>query len=179
MLQAIERKGYPLSVVACKIYDDSIEFASDSAIIYYNELKTVGQTNFVKLARIKDVVIGAVGACEEAAMFYVFLKSHYPKSASVDDILDLLVGFSAWKKERQGEHKIENSYILGIDGKAFHTNGFFVDRIETHMAIGSGCYFALAAMEINLTAFAAVQIACKYNVFCSEPIIKIEMSRNV
>jgi ATP-dependent protease HslVU (ClpYQ) peptidase subunit len=168
-----------MSVVACKIYDSTIKFGADSVITYYDATKAVGQTSFVKLTKIKDMIIGAVGDCEEASMFYVFLKTHNPKSASVDDILELVVEFAAWKKERQGEHKIENWYVLGLPGKAFSIGGFFVDEIKTHVAVGSGYSFALAAMEMGLNPFEAVKVACKYNIYCSEPIIEIEIPRNV
>jgi len=165
-----------MSVVTCRIKGDKIEFAADSAITS-GDMQNTKETTFVKLIQVKDIVLGAVGKCDEAAMFCVFLRTHCPKSGEVGSILELLVEFASWKKEKQGEHKIENSYIYGVAGRAFRSVGFFVDEVKTHIAIGSGREYAYAALDMGFSPAEAVKTACKYNIYCSEPIIEIKMSK--
>ena len=159
-----------MSVVACKKYDGRVEIAADSAIIF-GDMKVVEHSAFVKLAKIGDIILGAVGKCEEAAMFYAFLKTNIPKNGEADDIAELLVAFAAWKKKRQGEYGIDNSYLFVVGGKAFYASGFFVDEITSHMAIGSGREYAFAAMDLGASPSEAIKTACKYNVYCSEPVL--------
>jgi len=157
-----------LSVVACKVYNDRIEIASDSITVYgYTQSK-----GGAKLFQCNDMTIGGVGTAEETALLRLFSATTKPLSATENSILDFLASFSTWKKGRVEKTGIENHYILIFDGKAFSVEGWFVRPIETYAAIGAGMNYALSALYLGHDVEKAVEVATELSIYCEKPIIK-------
>lgn len=159
-----------MSVVATRVYNDRIEIAADSQI-------THGMTQFsgndVKLfATDFGVTVGGCGTMQEVSLFKIFLRTRIPSSATEDGILDLMHDFHVWLTDHAeaAEADDPSHYHLIYDGKAFAIQRYNVKPITTFDAIGAGMDYALTAMELDRSPQDAVKLACKLNIFCSEPV---------
>ena len=161
-----------MSVIAVKVDERSIHIASDSQVSYGSTKRITGETP--KIQKTNGMIIGASGNCEETSLFLHFCSTHKPDGASEKALSDMLVEFSRWKKDRTGEHKIENNYIIVLDSKVFTVNGFYIKGVEDFDAIGSGRDFALAAMSLGFSPYCGVDTACKFNAWCGGEIIHYE-----
>ncbi len=161
-----------MSVIAVKVDDKEIRIASDSQASYGSTKRITGETP--KLQKVNDMIVGASGTCEETALFIHFCSTHKPDSATEKALSDMMVEFSKWKKERTGDHAIENNYIIVTNAKAFTLVGFYIHEVKEFDAIGSGRDFALAAMHLGFTPYCGVDVACKFNAWCGGEIIHFE-----
>ena len=78
--------------------------------------------------------------------------------------------FSNWKKGKAEKSGLDNSYLIGFEGKVFSVNGWFIQEVITYEAIGAGMDYALAALYLEKSAEEAVKVACELSIFCEEPI---------
>lgn len=167
-----------MSVVATRVYNDRIEIAADSQI-------THGMTqitgNDVKLfATELGLTVGGVGTMQEVSLFKIFLRTRVPSSATEDGILDLMHDFHVWLNDHAEAVDPEDAsyYHIIYDGKAFSVQRYSVAQITTFDAIGTGMDYALTAMELDRSPLDAVKIACKLNIFCSEPVSNLIIPTN-
>lgn len=163
-----------MSVVAAKVYDNKIVIAADSILCSGYSKRT---TNFTKIVKINDMIIGAVGSAEEASLMWHYVRTHKPESAEERDILAFIVDFVKYKNDIVNNTKVENDYLLCFEGHLFHIEGLFVCEIKDYSAIGAGRDFATAALYLGHTPSEAVHAACKLSCWVSEPIIEYEMKR--
>ena len=160
-----------MSVVCCKINETSIDIASDS-IIVRGWTQNKSDNKFSKLFKVNELVIGAVGAAEEASLLHIFSKTHKPKASDEEGILEFLSEFLDWKKKKADSYKLENSYIIVFGGKAYHIHNFFINEILKYEAIGAGEEYALSALYLGHTVEKAVQTACELSIYCELPLVK-------
>lgn len=165
-----------MSVIACKIYDDRIELASDSITVRGCSKRT--DAKLAKLARVNDVVVGGVGLSSENGLMQIFLRTHTPDAPTEQSLLGLLGEFSEWKHKRTGNAALENEYIFGVGGKAFRAFGYYVDEVVEHCAIGAGEDHAVTALFLGRDPVAAVEIAIKLSVYCEGPVVTQTIPRN-
>lgn len=159
-----------MSVVCAKVYDDRIEVASDSIVVWGWTKDT--RTGFSKLSSVNGMVIGACGACDELSFMYHFCKTRKPESATERDVLSFFVDFSSWKRDKYGSSEINNTYIFVFDAKVFRVEGFFVIEVTDSTAIGAGEDFAKAALYLGHSPREAVKVSCELSCLVSEPIIE-------
>jgi ATP-dependent protease HslVU (ClpYQ) peptidase subunit len=159
-----------MSIVCCQVYDGKIEIASDSISVRHYTQSKGSNLKHVKLIQINGMTIGSVGAIEESSLFFQYCSTRKPRAATEQDIMMFLAEFSEWKKKLIDNNKIENSYILAIDKKAFVIEGFLVQEISQYEAIGAGMDYALAAMYLGHDVKKAVEVACELSVWCEKPI---------
>lgn len=156
-----------MSVIAARVTDKFIEVASDS-IISKEELK---RTNFTKLIQVNDMIFGGCGSAEELSIFLDFVKEvptiQFPTTAK---IRDLMLEFAKVKELYTGDAKVDNAYIIAIDGSLFEVDGMFVTQITDYTAIGQGESYALAALHLNHSVQEAVKVAADLCCFVAEPI---------
>ena len=164
-----------MSVVAVKVYKDTIQIAADSIVIYGDSKKTDG--NFGKLAKVNDIVIGFVGTAEEGSLMLHYADTHKPLSPTEKDVLTFMIEFSKWKSDIGAGSDIDNAYIIIYNGKAFHAHGVWVFEIDNYDAIGAGMDFANAAMYLGHTPKEAVKVACELSCWVAEPIVEFEEKR--
>lgn len=164
-----------MSVVAVKVYKDTIQIAADSIMVYGDSKKT--NRTFSKLVKVNNMIIGAVGSAEEASLMAHYADTHKPLTSSEKDILTFMIEFSKWKADVCAGSDIDNNYIIIYEGKAFYIAGMLVFEIDNYEAIGAGMDFANAAMYLGHTPKEAVKVACELSCWVAEPIVEFEEKR--
>lgn len=160
-----------MSVVACRIYDDRIEIASDS-ITVRGHTQTKGETSkLAKLVQINSMTIGAVGTCEETALLFQFCGTHKPAGNTERDILAFFVEFAEWKKKQTESWSLSNSFICIYGSRAFSIEGFLVEEIAQYDAIGAGEAYALTALYLGHDVQESINVACEVCIYCEKPIL--------
>lgn len=163
-----------MSIVACKIFDDRIEIGADSITVLG---WTQTMDKFSKLETVNGMVIGGVGLAEENALLFNFASTHKPKTPTEDGVLNFIVEFAEWKKKLTEKFKLENEFIIVVDGKAFTTERFLIREIKDFYAIGAGMDYALTALYLGHSVKTSIEIACKLCVYCEEPIHIMEVKK--
>ena len=159
-----------MSVVACKVTKNGYEVAADS-ITTRGYTQSKGQNvNHSKLFEVNEMVIGGVGLAQESSLLRLFAQQTRPKRADEDGILEFLSEFADWKDKKTKKGGIQNSYILGFDGKAFAISQWFVAEVLTYQAIGAGQDFALAALYLGKSVSEAVETAIELSIYCESPV---------
>lgn len=176
-----------MSVVACRVFSDHVEIAADTQITYSESAAlNVKECKIVKINA--DMVLAAAGNPEDMTLFRRFLVNKYnnfkniiSSPTTVDQVLDLVIEFKQWASEvgKDIAHNghFETDYILLSSYKAFIIEGFHVRGLEIGQfhALGDGMATALGALEVGASVSTAVKAACKYNIYCSEPIVTYDI----
>ena len=160
-----------MSVIAVKVDSNRIRIAADSILIK-DDLK---RTNFKKLFKFKDIIVAGCGSAEELSLFFKFAEEFTPASCDIDGIRDYMQTFSDVLEDYYNDRKINNDYIIIYKGHVYEVEGMFVQEITDYTAIGEGEAYALAALYLGHDVFEAVQAACKFSCFVSEPIVSFEV----
>ena len=160
-----------MSVVAVKVESDKITIASDSIIIK-DDLK---RTNFQKLRDFGQIIVGGCGSAEELSLFFEFAKRSKDKLTSVYAVQEFMNKFATCKRAYTDDNKINNAYIIIYDKHVYEVDGMFVQEVKDYTAIGEGEPYALAALYLGHDVVEAVQAACKFSCFVSEPIVSFEV----
>ncbi len=163
-----------MSVVCCRVNEDSIEIAADS-IVCRGWMKS---TDNVKLHRVNNMIVGSSGYVEESSLFLLFAETHSPTSPDTRGIIEFLTEFSQWKQKVNNTWGIGNSYILVYKGKAYGIYSFEVTEINTYFAIGAGVEFATAALHLGNSPKKAVEVACELSCMCAQPIVSYVEMKN-
>jgi ATP-dependent protease HslVU (ClpYQ) peptidase subunit len=159
-----------MSVVACRVFTDGYEIAADSILVRGYTQDKGGTRTFSKLFEVNNIVVGGVGAAEELALLNLFCHTHWPNSGTERGMLEFFNEFASWKKKHIDKGNIENTYLIGYDGKVFHVAGWFISEVTTFEAIGAGMDYALAALYLGCTTHRAVETAIELSVYCEGPI---------
>lgn len=159
-----------MSVIAVKVEADKITIAADSIIIK-DDLK---RTNFQKLRDLGHIIVGGCGSAEELSLFFEFAKCSKDKLTSDYAVQKFMNKFSAFKRAYTDDNKINNAYIIIYDKHVYEVDGMFVQEVKDYTAIGEGEAYALAALHLGHDV-EAVQAACKFSCFVSEPIVSFEV----
>ena len=69
----------------------------------------------------------------------------------------------------------KNSHLIIFEKTIYQNIEFWVSEITDYTAIGSGYIEARTALHLVETAFEAVQVACRHNVWCCLPVQSIEI----
>lgn len=158
-----------MSVVCCRLTDSHIEIACDS-IMVQGITQDKCRDNYSKLAQVNQLVIGSVGIAAESGLMYVFAETHKPSTPNESSILNFVTEFCEWKKNKTGEFKLENHYLIIYDKKVFCIENFFIKEIITYEAIGAGRDYALAALYLGNNVEQALNVACELCIYCEKPI---------
>ena len=156
-----------MSVVAVKVESDRIRIAADSILIK-EDLK---KTNFKKLCKFKDIIVAGCGSAEELSLFFKFAEEFTPSSCDINGIRHYMKRFSDVLEDCYNDRKINNDYIIIYKGHVYEVEGMFVQEITDYTAMGEGEAYALAALYLGHDVVEAVQAACKFSCFVSEPIV--------
>ena len=163
-----------MSVVAVKVEKDKITIGADSILVSgYTQEKD----KMAKLFQNEWMVVGDVGEAQEGALFQIFSKTRKPREASVEAMTEYLFDFFSWKREKTDADKLENSYVIIFNKKAFLIEGFYVKEITDYAAIGAGMDFALAALYLGSSVQDAIKTACHLSILCEEPVNIIEIKK--
>ena len=114
---------------------------------------------------------GGSGESFESTLFEVFTRNHQPAEPSVEAIVDILMEFQAWGRNKSSDFKTENSYIFVVGRQIFETFGGIVTiEREEFAATGSGWEYATTAMYLGKTPQEACQVAIDLTPWCCGPI---------
>ncbi|NEN99871.1 MAG: hypothetical protein F6K50_31670 [Moorea sp. SIO3I7] len=162
-----------MSVVAARKYPDKLVFASDSIRLsgYLKQTHRVTGDEWGKLFEINNMIIGGVGYTMELSFMQIFARNHSPAAPTVEAVLDFIVEFYSWAKDKDDTFGRRNEYLLAVEQDIFCiSDGYLVDKINEFGAIGAGQDYALTAMYLDKTPEEAVAIANELCVYCSAPI---------
>lgn len=160
-----------MSVVAIKKYSRKIVVACDSQTTWGDSKYPV---NTAKAQKINEMIVGAVGAVEEISLFNLFCSNHKPSSSTVLGVTQFLVEFVKFAKEYNSSFVLNSHYFIVFESSVFRCIGLEVSTINDFDAIGSGMWLAKGAFELNATPMKAVEVAKKYDLYCSGETTVIE-----
>lgn len=163
-----------MSVVAVRVKKNKIIIGADSILV---SGWTQEKDKLAKLNEVNGMVIGDVGDAQEGALFLIFCKTRKPREASVDALVEFMSEFQDWLNNKIGEVKLENQYVIVLEGKAFVMEGFFIKEVTDYTAIGAGMDFALSALYLGNSVEESIRAACHLSVYCEEPINIIEVNK--
>jgi ATP-dependent protease HslVU (ClpYQ) peptidase subunit len=163
-----------MSVVAVKVKKNKIIIGADSILV---SGWTQEKDKLAKLNQVNGMVIGDVGDAQEGALFLIFCKTRKPREASVDALVEFMSEFQDWLNNKIGESKLENQYVIVLEGKAFVMEGFFIKEVTDYTAIGAGMDFALSALYLGNSVEESIKAACHLSVYCEEPVNIIEIEK--
>jgi ATP-dependent protease HslVU (ClpYQ) peptidase subunit len=163
-----------MSVVAVKVSKNKITIGADSIIV---SGWTQEKDKLAKLNEVNGMVIGDVGDAQEGALFLIFCKTHKPREASVDALVEFMSEFQDWLGKKIDSTTLENQYIIVLENKAFMMEGFFIKEVTDYTAIGAGMDFALSALYLGNSVKESIKASCHLSVYCEEPINIIEIEK--
>jgi ATP-dependent protease HslVU (ClpYQ) peptidase subunit len=166
-----------MSVVCCRVSKKFIEIASDDQVTWGDVKLSDQNTSRCKLIQVNGMIIGASGATEELQMLRLFCLNHKPVGHSESDVLLFLSEFAEWKNQKTKKYALENTCIFIFDKHAFEIYEFDVSEIVSYSAIGSGRDYALAAMFLKCGLKRAIQVASKFNLYCSGEVKYFKISK--
>jgi ATP-dependent protease HslVU (ClpYQ) peptidase subunit len=163
-----------MSVVAARRYDNRLDFASDSIRICGNltESSRIAGHEQGKLFEVNGMVIGSVGSIMELSFMQIFSKNHKPSAPTVESVLDFLLEFYSWAKNKDDSFARKNEYLIGFEREIFRIcDSYLVEKINEFSAIGAGEHFSLTAMHLGKSPYESVEIANQLCVYCTGPVI--------
>jgi len=163
-----------MSVVAIRVTKNKITIGADSIIV---SGWTQEKDKLAKLNEINGMIIGDVGDAQEGGLFLLFCKTRKPREASSDALIEFMSDFQDWMNDKIGEVKLNNQYIIVLEGKAFVMEGFYIKEVTDYTAIGAGMDFALSALYLGNSVEESIKASCHLSVYCEEPINIIEIEK--
>jgi ATP-dependent protease HslVU (ClpYQ) peptidase subunit len=172
-----------MSVLACRVTSNTIYIAADTQVTK-GDCRVLG-LKYHKLLRIGEIVIGFAGRCDEAEIFCNFIKNNSLPCTCPGDIILFMSEFYKFRdglseslKPKPDECASPCSYIIIVRGRVFLIGDMSCFELnDGYFATGSGEGYAVGAMAYGAGVEDAVKIACKHDVYCSEPIDYFEIDR--
>ena len=163
-----------MSVVAVKVEKDKITIGADSILV---SGWTQEKDKLAKLNKVNDMIIGDVGDAQEGALFLMYCKTRKPREASVEALVEFMSEFQDWMAKKVDITKLENQYVIILNGKAFMMEGFFIKEVTDYTAIGAGMDYSLAALYLGNSVKESIKAACHLSIYCEEPINIMEIKK--
>ena len=163
-----------MSVVAVKVEKDKITIGADSILV---SGWTQEKDKLAKLNEVNGMVVGDVGDAQEGALFLMYCKTRKPSEASVGALVEFMSEFQDWMTKKVGDVKLNNQYVIILDGKAFMMEGFFIKEVTDYTAIGAGMDYSLAALYLGNSVKESIKAACHLSIYCEEPINIMEIKK--
>lgn len=161
-----------MSVIAVRVEKNKIIIGSDQQLSRGNSYKEISNKNKpVKLHECNWVIFGAAGVLTESNILKLFLETYEPKKI-IDEksLMDFMNNFKERGKDYWIE-KVDNQYIFVVWNKVFNYWDYEVSMVDDFSAIGCGQFLAMACMSTWAWVEQALKATCKYDMFCSEPLI--------
>lgn len=162
-----------MTVIAARRTEKSITFAADSMITDGLVRSIDADIVHSKLFEQNGMVIGCTGTCYESTLMELFSRNHKPVDSSRLSVIDFLIEFREWVRQKESGYKPNNMFLISYDKKLFCVcGGIEVYEVKHFESIGAGKDFAKAALYLGHTPREAVEVACKLSVYCGEPIVE-------
>jgi ATP-dependent protease HslVU (ClpYQ) peptidase subunit len=162
-----------MTVAAVRKYKDKIIIAADSQTSWGNVGKTL---DTIKIIQEENFIAACAGSGMDSDLFRAYLRTHKPKAANENDLVDLLSEFVDWKNKRTGQSDISLQTLFIMDSRIFTIwNCGVEERKGEFAAIGCGMFLALGAMEIGADPIKAVEVAIKHDLYCGGEVTSVEI----
>lgn len=161
-----------MSVIAVRVEKDKIIIGSDQQISYwYMHKDKKDEQNPVKLHECNGVVFWWAGSLKEINLMKMYLETYEPKKiVDAKTLMDMINLMKTWAKDYDVD-SIENQYLFVVWGRCFYYCENDVLLVHDYYAIWSWSMLAMACMSVWASVNEALKAACKYDLFCSEPLI--------
>lgn len=173
-----------MSIIAVRKTENSFEIASDQQTTWggYKYLKKENTDVSLKVNgkvfQVNDMTVGCAGDVGHIGLLQMFCKNHSPKSMILDDIIEWFTEFKDWANKKAGiiQKDVSIHGILIKEKRCFtFFDHFEANEVTDFDAVGSGMFLAWGAMEVGATAERAVEVACKYDLYCSGKVFKLSI----
>jgi ATP-dependent protease HslVU (ClpYQ) peptidase subunit len=173
--QEISKRKNNMTCIAIKKTKKGFEIASDSQTTWgrFKQIKKSTQDKQTKssgkIFEVNDITFGCAGDVGNITMLQYYAKTHIPKTAERDSLLEWFIEFKDWlhSKAKVGFNDVGISCIIVIKSKAFVIHDWLsASEVQEYDSIGSGMWLALGAFEMGATATQAVKVAIKHDLYC-------------
>lgn len=165
-----------MSVIAVKKMGNKIVIWSDQQVTWGFEEKHTSNTP-CKLHKCWDVIFWAAWEAATVWPMKIFLETYEPKKlVSPKDVMDMIKQFKERAKDYEVWDSVEknNSFIFVSNDKIFSYCSWCVEEVEDFWAIWSGAMKAMACLSVWATLENSLKAVCKYDLYCSEPLVIVE-----
>jgi ATP-dependent protease HslVU (ClpYQ) peptidase subunit len=164
-----------MTVIAAIKTDNKIVFARDSLMTADNTIITDNNTLVSKLWQQNDLTVGHSGQCLFNTLMRIFAKTHVPKSACEDGMIEFLIEYVNLCQSKYNVGMPTSQFLIAFQDQLFRVyGGIDVYKVENFDAIGSGGDFAQAALLLGKTAKEAAEVSCKLSSTCALPVRIVE-----
>jgi len=163
-----------MTVIAVKIDKKEITIGADSLLLRGD----VCDSRCVKIFQTNGIILGTAGYYSDLILFYIFCKTHVPKTPTDDGLIDFMSEYYDWMKKKTDQKEFDDSIKIFIyKKKVFYINGFEVMVIKKYGAIGSGKKYALTALHLGNSVKESLKVASYFNPYCGAPFTIIKIKR--
>lgn len=164
-----------MTVIVAVKTDDRIVFASDSLMAVGSTIVTDSQAKTSKLWQQNNLTVGHSGNCQFDTLMKIFSKTHVPKSACEDGMVEFLIEYVNLCQTKYSVGIPTSQFLIAFQNQLFIVyGGIDVYKVEKFEAIGSGSDFAQAALLLGKTAKEAVEVSCQLSNTCAPPVKVVE-----
>ena len=174
-----------MSIVITQVTDNGIRIGADTAQTGYDGCLTTVEGN--KIFRVGDIVVGIVGQMESSNVLRYVLEdfiTQEPQEPTWKSMVNFYynyaqgateLGVNIRSSDEEGVSSAIDAFHMVIQDTAWCFRGFHVEQITKTNVIGCASSYALGALYAGATLEEAISAACKYNIYCSRPIITYDI----
>lgn len=159
-----------MTTIAAKIEDNIIQIGADSR----TSLGTVKVDQTLDRSKIfegSDMIIASTGLTSEASLIQLFAKDHSIGNGGELRVLEWLLEFSGWKKDKTGDAKVSNRFIIAHKSGLYTTDGLSIERAKDYTSTGSGWPFCFTALHLGKSLKESLEVSCELDAFTEGPVI--------
>lgn len=164
-----------MTVITAIKTSDKIVFAYDSLMTDGDRIITGNNTKISKLWQQDDLTVGHSGNCVFNTLMRICAKTHVPKSACEDGMIEFLIEYVNLCQSKYNIGMPTSHFLIAFQDQLFRTyGGIDVYKVEKFDAIGGGADFAQAALWLGKTAKEAAEVSCHLSNTCAFPVGVVE-----
>src|SRR5688500_12355357 len=136
--------------------------------------------------RSDDVLVGITGSASQLTLVRAFLDDcttlQKPIGANEAGIFEFAVRFNKFSQDLGVPTGVEvdggfSTHHIVAHGRAWVVQGYFISEIFDWSAMGSGEYFAQAALTLGHDPVQAIRVACEHDLYCYGPPVSFRYNR--
>lgn len=164
-----------MTVIVAVKTDDRIIFAHDSLATSGDRIINDNNMTLSKLWQQNNLTVAHSGQCVFDTVMRIFAKTHVPKSACEDGMVEFLIEYVNLCQSKYSIGIPTSSFLIAFQDQLFRVyGGIDVYKVEKFDAIGAGADFAQAALLLGKTAKEAAEVSCQLSNYCAPPVKVVE-----